>query len=165
MSLEQQIADLTAATKAHTAATIELLAITKDLRDIRAEAIETVRSAATTGGKAGTTKAETKPAATKAADTKPNISASPENRIDPLVTIKDSVAAYLTGTDRPEEREARKLKVKALLNHPKVKRPDVADATSVEHIMDDAQALFIDQIGKLVAKGDITEPAAEEALV
>lgn len=150
MSLEQALAENTAAVK-------ELIGISKELLAVRTEALEKVGTAAVS-----TTKKADKPAAdAKKTEDKPQISTSPENRTEnPYEGIKELIAEYIGGTDREEERAARKEKVKALLNHEKIKKPDLpADARpDASNIKEDAIDLFKDQIGKLKAKGDITEP-------
>ena len=152
MSLEQALAENTAAIR-------ELAAITKDLLAVRVDAIEKV------GAAAASTKTSTKKAAE---ETKANISASPEDRKDPASDnpyegIKEIIAGYIGGTQREEERAARKAKVKALLNHEKVKKADVSDASAVDHIMESAIDLFKSQMRKLVEKGDLTEAPAPKS--
>lgn len=158
MGLEQAIAENTAAIR-------DLIAISTKLHDLRADAIEKVTTAAS-----ASTKPKDKPAETKKADEpKPNISANPEDRKDPndnpYEGVKELIAGYLTGTDREEERTARKEKIKALLNHEKIvkaglaadRKPDVSD------IRPESVDLFKDQIAKLTAKGDITTPPASKS--
>lgn len=145
MSIEQALAE-------NTKAVLALVDISTQLLNVRQDAIEKVAAVA-------------KPATTKKADDKlkPNISASPEDRKEnPFEGMKEAIAGYLGGDDmRPEEREARKGKIKALLNHEKIKKADhQGDATKAEHIMESAVPLFLDQIAKLTAKGDLTEPKA-----
>lgn len=151
MSLEQALAENTAAIK-------ELLASNKELLSARHESMAKLESIASSTGK----KNGDKPAAeTKKADDKPQISTNPENRQEnPYESIKELIAEYIGGTDREEERAARKDKIKALLNHEKIKKPDLpADARpDASNIKEDAIGLFKDQVAKLKAKGDITEP-------
>ncbi|TIU88866.1 MAG: hypothetical protein E5W06_00425 [Mesorhizobium sp.] len=160
MSLEAAIAEHTAALKANTAINTELLAATKDLLALRNDAIDKV-SAAVNSGKGA--KGKDDKAADKGAETNKTdngqISTSGEDRKNPYEGIKELIAGYLGEIDRPEEREARKAKVKALLNHEKIKKADVADATAVDHIREDAVDLFKKNIEALKAKGALTTPA------
>lgn len=152
MSLETAILENTTALNA-------LLAATKDLLSFRTDAVEKVAAAvAASTGKGAATK--DKPKTDTAATGNGNISTNPEDRKEnPYEGIKELIAGYLGEIDRPEEREARKEKVKALLAHEKIKKPDVAEAKSAEHIMESAIPLFKEQIAKLTAKGALTEPA------
>ncbi|MDH1266760.1 hypothetical protein N5C81_03905 [Rhizobium pusense] len=148
MSLEATISELTAAVS-------KLTVITQALHDLRADAIEKTTAAAATGSKA-TTKAKEaeKPAADKGA-----ISETPENRADPIEALTQLAADYIGGSDREEERAARKAKVKALLNHEKIRDPKVNDGDGkFGTIRADAHDLFKSQIAKLSEKGDITTP-------
>ncbi len=148
MSLEATISELTAAVS-------KLTVITQALHDLRADAIEKTTAAAATGSKA-TTKAKEaeKPAADKGA-----ISETPENRADPIEALTQLAVDYIGGSDREEERAARKAKVKALLNHEKIRDPKVNDGDGkFGTIRADAHDLFKSQIAKLSEKGDITTP-------
>lgn len=151
MSLEAAIAELTTAIK-------ELIGETKELRNMRSEAIDKVGSALqnVAGAKAKDTKAKD--------ESKPKEDAKPATSADPYDGVKDLIAKYVTGTDREEERTARKAKVKALLSHEKIKKPEVSenDPPSVEHIMESAVSLFKDQINKLIEKGDLTSPKSDD---
>lgn len=151
MSLEAAITDLTTAVK-------ELIGVTTNLTNMRSEAIEKVGSAlqnvAGAKGKEKDTKSKEE---SKAKDEPKQDTAS-----DPYDGVKDLIAKYVTGTDREEERTARKAKVKALLSHEKIKKPDVAEPSAVDHIMESAVGLFKDQINKLIDKGDLTEPKSDD---
>lgn len=148
MSLEATISELTAAVS-------KLTVITQALHDLRADAIEKTTAAAATGSKATTKVKETeKPAADKGA-----ISESPEDRVNPIEALTQLAADYIGGSEREEERAARKEKVKALLNHEKIRDPKVAAGDGkFGTIRADAHDLFKSQIAKLTEKGDITEP-------
>ncbi|OQM74924.1 hypothetical protein [Manganibacter manganicus] len=148
MSLEQTIAENTAAIK-------ELIAITKQSNELRTEAMDKIAATATA------TKAAPKKETAKE-EAKPQISTSPEDRKEnPYEGIKEAIAGYITGTDRPEERDARKTKVKALLNHEKIKKEGVADATSTDHIREESIDLFMKNLNALKDKGDLTSPKAD----
>lgn len=134
--------------------------VTKNLIALRTEAIETVKSAAASPAKASTT---------KAADTKPETTVATTSTVDPAVYTKidESIAAYVGGTDRDDERAARKMKIKALLQHDAIKKPGTAaDQFASTNIKDDAIQVFNDNLAALVAKGDLTEaPKASLSLV
>ncbi|MGX7874391.1 hypothetical protein ACVDG5_018015 [Mesorhizobium sp. ORM6] len=165
MSLEAALAEHTAALKEATAVNSALLAATKDLLALRNDAIDKVSAAVGSTGKGKKDDAGKKDEGAKGEDAgKGQISTSPENRTNPYEGIKELIASYVTGTDRPEEREARKQKMRDLLNHEKIKKPDVEKATAADHIKEDAITLFKDQVAKLVAKGDLTEPAKSDDL-
>ncbi|MER9524019.1 hypothetical protein NKI96_10585 [Mesorhizobium sp. M0292] len=169
MSLEAALAEHTAALKANTAMTEALLGATKDLLSLRTDAVEKVTAAVAASGKGKASepkKDEAKKDEAKGADAgKGQISTDPENRTNPYEGIKDSIAEYLSEIDRPEERDARKVKVVALLNHEKIKRADLpADAKpDVANIKEDAIDLFKKNLAGLKAKGALTEPAAKKA--
>ena len=152
MSIEQALAENTAAIK-------ELIATNKELLAARSETMNKIESI--TSASSGSKKATEKP--TEKASDKPQINTSPEDRKEnPYEGVKDIIAHYLAGTDREEERAARKEKVKALLNHAKIKKPDVETATAVDHIMEDAVPLFKEQMAKLEAKGDLVPVAKKD---
>ena len=72
------------------------------------------------------------------------------------------IAGYL-GVERPEERKARQEKVIALLNHEKIKKPDLpADAKpDTTNIAPESIELFKKQMSLLKEKGDLTTPASD----
>lgn len=149
LSLEAQLTELTAAVT-------KLTNITQALHDLRADAIEKTTAAAATGSKASTkaTK-DDKPAD----DKKAAISESPENRVNPIEALTDAASDYIGASDREEERAARKEKVKALLNHEKIRDPKVEAGKGLfSTIQPEAHDLFKSQIAKLKEKGDITTP-------
>lgn len=152
MSLEASISELTAAVS-------KLTVITQALHDLRADAIEKTTAAAATGPKSATkTKEAEKPAADKGA-----ISESPEDRVNPIEALTDAASDYIGASDREEERAARKEKVKALLNHEKIRDPKVEAGKGLfSTIQPEAHDLFKSQIAKLKEKGDITTPKKAE---
>ena len=152
MSLEATISELTAAVS-------KLTVITQALHDLRADAIEKTTAAAATGSKSATqTKEAEKPAADKGA-----ISESPEDRANPIEALTDAASDYIGASDREEERAARKEKVKALLNHEKIRDPKVEAGKGLfSTIQPEAHDLFKSQIAKLKEKGDITTPKKAE---
>ncbi|MEH0291782.1 hypothetical protein V6R98_02335 [Agrobacterium sp. CCNWLW71] len=152
MSLEATISELTAAVS-------KLTVITQALHDLRADAIEKTTAAAATGSKSATkTKEAEKPAADKGA-----ISESPEDRVNPIEALTDAASDYIGASDREEERAARKEKVKALLNHEKIRDPKVEAGKGLfSTIQPEAHDLFKSQIAKLKEKGDITTPKKAE---
>ncbi|TPN04483.1 hypothetical protein [Mesorhizobium sp. B2-1-2] len=166
MSLEAALAEHTAALKESTAVNSALLAATKDLLSLRNDAIDKVSAAvgATGKGKDKKEDAGKKDDDKKGEDAgKGQISTNPENRVNPYEGVKDKIAAYITGTDRPEERDARKEKVKKLLNHEQIKKADVATATAADHIMEDAVPKFMSNMDKFIAAGDLTEAPKKPA--
>lgn len=164
MSLEAALAAHTEALIANTAITTLLHAATKDLLALRNDAIDKVSAAVGATGKGKAKADEPKKDEPKGDDAgKGQISTSPEDRKNPYEGVKEKIAAYVTGTDREEERTARKEKVKKLLNHEKVKKADVATATSADHIMEDAVSLFLSNMDKFIAAGDLTEAPKKPA--
>jgi len=153
VSLEQLLAENTAALR-------EMASVTKELIALRSDAIEKVGAAA-----AATSTTRKKTDTKTDAGTGANISTSPEDRRDPADSsnpydgVKELIAAYIGGSPREEERTARKEKMKALLNHEKIKKAGVETAKNVDDIMESAIDLFKSQVAKLTEKGDITTPA------
>ena len=149
MSIETKLEELTKSVT-------ELTKVTQSLLELRADAIETVKGAA--APKAAAPKAA---AAAPKAETK----AEPEAKSDgdAYAGIKDMIATYVSGTDRDEERAARKTKVKSLLNHAKVKKPDVENATSVDHIMEASADMVRKNLQKFIDAGDLTEAPSADA--
>ena len=139
MSLEEEISKLTVAITG-------LTSITEKLTSLRADAIEAVKKDAAPAPKATTTKAADKPKE----EEKPS-------GVD-HAAIRAAMADYIGATDRENERAARKTKLKELLNHAKIKKEGVETATSSNHIAEGSVGLFLDQVAKLKAKGDLTEP-------
>lgn len=85
--------------------------------------------------------------------------------VDVYAGLKELIADYLA-VERPEERKARQTKVINLLNHEKIKKPDLpADAKpDTQNIAPGSIDLFKKQMQLLKEKGDLTTPA-EDALV
>lgn len=138
--------------------------VTKNLIALRTEAIETVKSAAAT-----TAKPKGEPKADTTATTTTTTTTAAASSIDAAVygKIAEAIGAYVGGSEREDERTARKLKIKALLQHDAIKKPGTpADQFSPENIKDDAIQVFNDNLAALVAKGDLTEaPKASLSLV
>ncbi|SDJ26152.1 hypothetical protein SAMN05428983_0874 [Agrobacterium fabrum] len=148
MSLEAAVTELTSSIN-------KLINITQALHDLRADAIEKTTAAAATGPKS-TTKADK---ADKTAADKGAISDNPDNRVNPIDALTDAASDYIGASDREEERAARKEKVKALLNHEKIRDPKVEAGKGLfSTIQPEAHDLFKSQIAKLKEKGDITTP-------
>lgn len=149
MALEDLLKDLTAALKDNTEAT-------KNLMALRSEAIEAVKSSAAPASKA---------VAAKPAETKAEPAAS---GVDPKVyeEIAASIAAWVGGATRDEERAARKDKVKKLLQHDAIKKPGTPDNVfDAANIKDDAIQVFKDNLAAQVAKGDLTTAPASGGLL
>lgn len=154
MALEDKIDALIVALNENTA-------VTKALAELRTEAVETVRKAAEP--KASTKKDE-KPAAEKVKD-EPKAEApkeEPKSEVS-YEGIPELIAGYVGGTEREEERAARKAKIKELLRHDAICKPEKkgeTEAFDAQDIKPDAVGLFRDQIRLLTEKGDLTQPAA-----
>lgn len=163
MSLEATLAEHTAALKENTSMISALLGATKDLLALRTDAVEKVTAAVAASGKGKADAKKDEPKkddAAKGADAgKGAISTSPEDRKNPYEGIKEVIADYVGEIDREEERQARKEKMRNLLNHEKIKKADVETATKADHIREDAIDLFKSQVAKLKEKGAITQPA------
>lgn len=161
MSLEAKIDALTAAV-------VELTTISKALHSLRADAIEQVKGAAASTKSAAKSETKSEKKAEAVAETKANISTEPENRSEPAdgglhEEARNLVGKYVGGTEREDERAARKAKVKKLLNHEKIKKPDVAEPKGTGDIMDSALPTFISNMKKLIEAGDITEAPKKAA--
>lgn len=152
-------------------ALVENTEVTKNLIALRTEAIETVKGAAASTPKASAAKAttaaaattETAAASTTTATETPAAATTDTKVYDELAA---SIGAYVGGTTRDDERAARKAKIKALLQHDKIKKPGTpADVFDAANIMDDAIQLFKDNLQGLIEKGDLTEAPKSTALV
>lgn len=133
----------------------KLTEVTTKLLEVRTDAVETVRSAAAPKGKAAD-KATDKPKETPAAETKSADTISEET----AKKMQESIAAYVSGSDREEERTARKTKIRSLLRHEKICLPEFRDNTETYdamHVMPSAVELFFEQVRLLNEKGDLTE--------
>lgn len=162
-SLIDALNENTAALKASMEVRTEALAVAKDA--MTTEAAPEKPAAEKPAKTTKTTKTE------KAKDEKPAEVATVEDvpaveEADAYDGLKELIAGYM-GVDRPEERAARKEKVLALLNHPKIKKSDLpADAKpDASNIALDSIPLFKRQIELLHEKGDLTEPAEEDSLI
>lgn len=159
MALEEAI-------KALIEATLALTQETKDLKALRADAIESTRKAA--GAAATSTKAADKaPATTTAA-------VVDDAAVTALRTkAKGLQQEFVKGTTREEERKARTDKVKFLLRHETLVRPEVLttpptnaagqETFSVADVRDDALLKLIKNLEKLIKEGDLTKPPAAAA--
>ena len=153
MALEDKIDALIVALNENTA-------VTKALAELRTEAVETVRKAAEPKASA---KKDDKPVAEKAKD-EPKAEApkeEPKSEVS-YEGIPELIAGYVGGTEREEERAARKAKIKELLRHDAICKPEKkgeTEAFDAQDIKPDAVGLFRDQIRLLTEKGDLTQPA------
>ena len=145
MSIEAALAELTAAVKANTEVTGNLLAL-------RADAIETVKAAATPAAKpaAAAKKADPAPAAEAPKEAPKTEAAAGTPQPTPA---QAKIAEYLGGTERAEERAARTEKVKFLFGK--------VGATKASDIPEDKIPAILKALDTLIAAGDIT--AAETA--
>lgn len=168
MSLEQKIDQLTAAL-------VVLTEKTEALISIRTDAVETIKTAAAPAGKAtktnkndaaatGKTEAASTETTTAAADAG---AAAGAGGTDESVyeEAKKLVAAYTTGSDRPEEQQARKETVRTLLRHQKLVKPDLADPSkfSVMDVQEAMVPVLVKNLKAAIERGDITQPAAAAA--
>lgn len=149
MSLEANIAALTEAV-------VALTDITTKLHSLRADAIEQVTAAAKPGAakKAAAAKAD-EPAAEPKAEAKAEAPAA-DAPTPEFLKMKKSVADFLGGSEREEEREARKAKVRELLANPKVA------ATKLEDVKPELYPAIESAMTRLIAAGDLTKPAGAE---
>lgn len=161
MALENLIEKLIEAVNRNTEAAVTLATI-------RAEFIESTAKAGAPAGKASTAKAE-KAATAAAAAAEPAAAAPAETPAAAAPAVSEavyaelatSIGAYIGAATREEERAARKDKVKALLNHPAIKKEGLAAdaAPDTKNIKDDAIQTFKDNMQMLIDKGDLTQPA------
>lgn len=150
MSLEANIAALTEAV-------VALTDITTKLHSLRADAIEQVTAAAKPGAakKAAAAAKADEPAAEPKAEAKADAPAADEPTPE-FLKMKKSVADFLGGSEREEEREARKAKVRELLANPKVA------ATKLEDVKPELYPAIESAMARLIAAGDLTKPAGAE---
>jgi len=154
MSLEANIAALTEAV-------VALTDITTKLHSLRADAIEQVTNAAKPGAakKAAAAAKADEPAAEPKAEPKVEAKADAPAANEPtpeFLKMKKSVADFLGGSEREEEREARKAKVRELLANPKVA------ATKLEDVKPELYPAIESAMSRLIAAGDLTKPAGAE---
>lgn len=155
MSLEKQIETLTAAVTA-------LTEVTNNLLSVRVDAIETVKNSAAPAAK------KTEPKAAAKAEPKPEPAAeAPAADDSAYAEAKKLVGEYTTGSDRPEEVDARKQKVKGLLRHEKLVKPDLAEPEkfSVTDVQEAQIPVLIKNLKALIERGDITTPPTDDDLV
>ena len=80
---------------------------------------------------------------------------------DKAKAAKEAIAAYLGGSDRDEERSARKKKIVALLSNPKVKKADAPEkVTDLANVNPKAFNAVIKEVNKYIEAGDITKVEA-----
>lgn len=157
MSLEQKIEQLTAAL-------VVLTEKTDALISIRTDAVETIKTAAAPAGK----KAEAKKAdalkTEESAPTKAEEPAAPAAADESVYQeAKDLVKQFTTGSTRPEEVQARKAKVRELLRHKVLCKPELLENTetfSVTDVMEAKIPQLIKNLQVAIERGDITQPAA-----
>lgn len=161
MSLEQKIDQLTAAL-------VVLTEKTEALISIRTDAVETIKTAAAPAGKKAEPKkadapkaetASTETTTTTAADAGATAGATDESVYE---EAKKLVAAYTTGSERPEEQQARKEVVRNLLRHPKLVKADLADPSkfSVMDVQEAMVPVLVKNLKKAIDDGDRTQPPA-----
>ena len=156
MSLEQKIEQLTAALVALTEKTDALISI-------RTDAVETIKTAAAPAGKKAEAKKADAPKTEEPAPAKAEEPAAPAAADESVYEeAKKLVAAYTTGSDRPEEQQARKETVRTLLRHQKLVKPDLADPSkfSVMDVQEAMVPVLVKNLKAAIERGDITQPAA-----
>jgi hypothetical protein len=159
MAIEEELQALTAAVKANT----EALLASNALRET---AIGAVKEAAAAG--AGAKKTET-----KKADAAPSTATTTKPATDGLITdaegdiVRTQIQTYLKGADRDNEdwakaeREARRVKVRALLSHEKVLAPGVTFDPQNIQMAAAGFKIFEATIKKFIAEGDLTTAPAD----
>jgi len=161
MAIEELLSRLVDAIEKNTA-------VTETLTALRTEAVETVREAASpkkaaSAKSSGDTKSSKSEEKASAAAPEPK-SQSGAEAADPGADLPELIASYVGGTDRENERVARKEKIRKLFRHPKICKAEKVEAGApydVTDIMPDAIGLFREQIRLLIDNGDLTQP--EEA--
>lgn len=153
MALEDKIADLAAKID-------QLAAVTQTLIEVRTDAVETVRNTAKPAAskKAEAPKAEPKAEAPK--EEPKQAAPADEANYD---GIPELIAGYVGGSTREEERAARKDKIKKLLRHDAICKPEKKDETEqfdAQDIRPDAVDTFREQIRLMTEAGDLTKPAS-----
>lgn len=161
MALEDKIDALIVALDKNTAALGASVAMREEVLAIANAAISGETPAAAPAPKAAAKAAAPKAEAPKEEPKPEPVAEAP----DAYAGLKEMIAEYL-GVERPEERTARQQKVIALLNHDKIKKPDLpADAKpDTMNIAPESIGLFKSQMALLKEKGDLTT-AASDALV
>lgn len=152
MSIEQALAENTAAIK-------ELTAVVIAGNEGRAAVLEAAQAAST---KATTTKAAAKadkPAAEKPAE-KPAEAKAAAGDTPSVEDVNAAIVKYVGGTDRTEERDARKAKVAGVL---KKFSPEGTAKPNGGTLAEDKRAAFIKTVDAWIEAGDLTEPPAAEA--
>lgn len=160
MSIENKIDNLTAAIE-------KLIHVNEALIALRTDAIERVEASSKTPSKS------TKATETKTTETTSQATGEPADGVKKeFDECHELMVQYIKGTDRPEEREARKTKVQTLLRHKAIVRPEIlenppkkangTDAYAVTDVLDEKVGVLKKNLNKLVSEGDITEaPAAD----
>ena len=118
--------------------------------------------------KAATEGAATKPRATKKAEEAPAAEQAPaaaetaptgaEDGLS-VEDVNNSIVAYLTGSERPEERTARGAKVLEIIKKVNPEGKNGGDVPA------DKRQVFINTMNQLLERGDITQPAEADSLL
>lgn len=148
MSLEAKIDALTAAVE-------KLNTTSENLLALRSAAIDEIKGAATAAkapAKAAAKKAEDAPA--KTAEETPAAAAG-DAGTNRLAEVQAVCAKYAGGSDRTEERDARKAKLTWLFGK--------VGAKKLAEIPEGKEAAVIKAVNQLIADGDLTEAPAEDA--
>lgn len=152
MSLEQAV-------KENTESLNEMIGLLKQDIELRKSGLSTVAAAIdkVNGKTAGTKAAETKAVETKTTETKTTAAAGGSDTA--LADAKTIIATYVGGTDRDDERNARKKKIVALMSNPKVKKDDAGDkVTDLKDVKPTALKAVIKKVQEYIDAGDLTTP-------
>lgn len=152
MSIEQALAENTAAIK-------ELTAVVIAGNEGRAAVLEAAQAAST--------KTTTKPAAAKKTDTAADKPAAEKPAEKPAAAgdtpsvedVNAAIVKYVGATDRTEERDARKKKVAGVLAK---FSPEGTAKPNGGTLAEDKRAAFIKTVDAWIEAGDLTEPPAAE---
>lgn len=155
MSLENSIGELTKAIDT----LIGVITADSDLRKAISEKMADAVNKST-GTKSTSAKAEEKAAADKPKETEKSETTAASSD-DKAKAAKDAIAAYLGGSDRPEERKARTKKIVALLSNEKVKKADAPETVKdLKDVNPKAFAAVVKKVNEYIEAGDITKVEA-----
>ena len=165
MSLEAALEANTKALLENREVSLQLLAATNTLIELRSNAIETVKGAAAPAGKAS----DKKP--TASTEAKPEITTNPEDRKDPAQgegagdgpsphdAVKAKMAEYMAVPDK-DQRLARKAKLTEMFG--KIAAKAKKEVKVHTDIPADMIKITLSTIEKLIAAGDVPVAAPEE---
>lgn len=147
MSIEKALADLTTAV-------VALTEITTRLHDLRVTTVDEIKNVAASTKAPAKAKAAEKPAADTASDTKPAADAPADGAKHRLADVQAACATYAGGTDREDERTARKEKLAWLFKK--------VGATKLGDIPEGKEGAVLKAVNQLIEAGDLTEAPSDE---